>query len=71
MKEGKEQLVIKKTLVDLDSPAFQHVVARRGAWEPVDCFASPGPRQLWGPTVNQVPMTVAMNQGYKTLKFRF
>jgi pyrophosphate--fructose-6-phosphate 1-phosphotransferase len=66
---GKDEYVIKKALVTVDSPAFKYFATRRAAWAAEDRFASPGPRQLWGPTANQLPITVALNQGYSDLGF--
>ena len=67
---GKEEYVIKKALVTVDSPAFQYFAARRAEWAAEDRFSSPGPRQLWGPTANQLPISVALNQGYADLSFK-
>ncbi len=69
VREGKESVVIKKALVELDSPAFQFFKKRRNEWWQEDVFSNPGPVQLWGPTANQLPFTVALNQGYKSLEF--
>ncbi len=62
-------LVIEKALVNLDSPAFQHLVKHRDHWCSQNAFKSPGPRQYWGPTAKQLPLTVALNQGYETYLF--
>jgi pyrophosphate--fructose-6-phosphate 1-phosphotransferase len=70
-RHGKDELVIKKALVGTDSPAFEFFASRRDHWSREDCFASPGPRQLWGPTTAQLPMSVALNQGYPRLTFDF
>lgn len=67
---GKEELVIKKALVELDSPAFKYFAKHREKWGENDLFVSPGPRQLWGPASNQMPITVALNQGYKSLSLK-
>jgi pyrophosphate--fructose-6-phosphate 1-phosphotransferase len=66
----KEELVIEKALVKLDSPAFRYFEKNREKWSEKDLFTSPGPRQLWGPASNQMPITVALNQGYKGLRFK-
>ncbi len=66
---GKDEMVIEKALVKTDSPAFLYFASRREAWGSEDFFSSPGPRQLWGPTSNQLPITVALNQGYEDLMF--
>jgi pyrophosphate--fructose-6-phosphate 1-phosphotransferase len=68
-RHGKDEMVIEKALVKIDSPAFMFFQACRDRWSREDCFASPGPRQLWGPVASQMPMTVALNQGYAGLNF--
>lgn len=68
-RHGKDELVIEKALVKIDSPAFKFFEANRNHWAQEDCFASPGPRQFWGPTANQIPILVALNQGYESLNF--
>jgi pyrophosphate--fructose-6-phosphate 1-phosphotransferase len=35
-----------------------------------DLFTSPGPRQFWGPTTHQQPITVALNSGSNSLMFK-
>ncbi|HAA03391.1 MAG TPA: diphosphate--fructose-6-phosphate 1-phosphotransferase [Syntrophobacteraceae bacterium] len=64
LRKGKPELVIEKSLVDLASPAFRFFVEHRDRWAKEDLFSSPGPSQYWGPTCNQVPISVAFNQGY-------
>jgi len=68
-RQGKDEMVIEKALVKTDSPAFKFFASRREVWANEDRFTSPGPRQLWGPTAKQVPISVALNQGYKGLEF--
>jgi pyrophosphate--fructose-6-phosphate 1-phosphotransferase len=68
-RHGKDEMVIEKALVGTDSPAFKFFASRREAWAIDDRFTSPGPRQLWGPTTKQLPISVALNQGYKGLEF--
>jgi diphosphate-dependent phosphofructokinase len=68
-RHGKNEMVIKKGLVETASPAFQYFAERRAAWAEKDCFTSPGPRQLWGPVSKQVPITVALNRYYQTVLF--
>jgi pyrophosphate--fructose-6-phosphate 1-phosphotransferase len=70
-RHGKDEMVIEKALVKLDSPAFQYFASRREAWAAEDVFCSPGPRQLWGPAAMQLPMSVALNRKYASLAFRF
>ena len=69
-RHGKTEMVIKKALVELNSPAFQYFQSRRKEWASGDYFSSPGPRQFFGPTANQLPFTVALNQGYSSLEFK-
>ena len=69
--EGKETLVIKKALVDLDSPAFKAFIDCRTDWAQEDCYYSPGPRQMRGPTASQLPLTVALDNELETLDFSF
>jgi pyrophosphate--fructose-6-phosphate 1-phosphotransferase len=64
LRKGKPELVIEKSLVDLGSSAFQFFAANRDQWAREDMFSSPGPPQYWGPASNQIPISVAFNQGY-------
>ncbi len=68
-RHGKNEMVIKKGLVEVDSPAFKFFEKRRKDWAEKDLFTSPGPRQLWGPVSKQIPITVALNRGYSSLDF--
>jgi len=68
-RHGKDEMVIRKGLVEMNSPAFQFFEERRGVWAEEDHFSSPGPRQLWGPTSMQMPITVALNRGYSSIEF--
>lgn len=65
MRKGKEELVIKKSLVETSSPAFKVFAANRDRWAEEDLFSSPGPIQHWGPTSKQIPILVALDQGYE------
>jgi pyrophosphate--fructose-6-phosphate 1-phosphotransferase len=69
-RHGQDEFVIEKALVKMDSPAMQYFVSRRDAWAASDLFASPGPRQFWGPTTHQQPISVALNSGSDSLMFR-
>ena len=69
-RHGRDELVIEKALVGTDSPAFLYFASRREAWGAEDRFASPGPRQFWGPIAGQIPIAVALNQGYEDLSFQ-
>lgn len=70
-RHGHDEMVIEKALVEIDSPAFKFFESRRDAWAAKDLFNSPGPRQLWGPSSKQMPMTVALNRSYSSLKFEY
>ncbi len=69
-RHGKAEMVIEKALVKMNSPAFKFFASRRKAWATTDQFSSPGPRQLWGPAAQQLPISVALNQQYKNLVFK-
>ena len=64
MRKGKEEFVIEKSLVRLDSPSFKAFAENRDKWAKEDLFSSPGAIQYWGPTSNQIPITVALDQNY-------
>lgn len=68
-RHGHDELVIEKALVKLDSPAFHYFKNRRGDWAKEDLFSSPGPRQYFGPTANQLPLMIALNQHYSDINF--
>lgn len=68
-RHGKNEMVIKKGLVETSSPAFKFFAERRAEWVKKDLFTSPGPRQLWGPVAKQIPITVALNRGYAGINF--
>ncbi len=69
-RQGKDEFVIEKALVKMDSPSMQYFLSRRSEWAADDLFASPGPRQFWGPSIYQQPITVALNSGSKSLEFK-
>jgi pyrophosphate--fructose-6-phosphate 1-phosphotransferase len=64
-RKGKEEFVIEKSLVELGSPSFKAFAQNRDKWASEDLFSSPGAIQYWGPTSKQVPIIVALDQGYK------
>jgi pyrophosphate--fructose-6-phosphate 1-phosphotransferase len=68
-RHGKDEFVIEKALVKMDSPAMQYLLSRRAAWTADDLFSSPGPRQLWGHAAHQMPISVALNSGAASLEF--
>ncbi len=68
MRKGQEETVIEKSLVKTSSPSFKAFEENREKWALKDLFSSPGPVQHWGPASKQIPITVALDQGYKTYK---
>ena len=69
-RHGQDEFVIEKALVKMDSAAMTYFVARRADWSADDLFASPGPRQLWGPAAYQQPISVALNSASESLAFK-
>ena len=64
MRKGKEEFVIEKSLVELESPSFKVFAQNRDKWAQEDLFSSPGAIQYWGPTSKQIPIIVALDQDY-------
>ncbi|MCX7625933.1 MAG: diphosphate--fructose-6-phosphate 1-phosphotransferase [Candidatus Sumerlaeaceae bacterium] len=48
-RKGALKPVIKKALVELDSPAFKYFAKHRDMWSVEDAYKSPGPIQYFGP----------------------
>lgn len=63
-RKGQDELVIAKSLVETNSPAFKTFTENRDKWAQDDLFSSPGPVQYWGPVSRQLPILVASDQGY-------
>jgi pyrophosphate--fructose-6-phosphate 1-phosphotransferase len=63
-RKGKEEFVIEKSLVELGSASFKTFAQNRDEWAKGDFFSSPGAIQYWGPTSNQIPIIVALEQDY-------
>ncbi|MDR1162623.1 MAG: diphosphate--fructose-6-phosphate 1-phosphotransferase [Candidatus Accumulibacter sp.] len=68
-RQGQDEFVIRKALVEMNSPAMRYFASRRGDWADDDHFSSPGPRQMWGPAARQQPITVALNSNSDSLEF--
>ncbi len=64
MRKGKEEFVIEKSLVELESPSFSVFAQNRDKWAEEDLFSSPGAIQYWGPISKQIPIIVALDQDY-------
>ncbi|MBT5855652.1 diphosphate--fructose-6-phosphate 1-phosphotransferase [bacterium] len=68
-RSGQTEWVLKKQCVNLKSGAYTYWESRQKDWLESDAFNSPGPRQYEGESANQLPILVALNQGYQSLKF--
>ena len=66
-RHGKNEFVIEKAMVKMDSPAMRYLLSRRADWAANDLFSSPGPRQLWGNAARQIPISVALNTEAESL----
>lgn len=62
LRHGKQQPVIKKTLVDLEGQPFQVYAGKRGEWKYSDAYCYPGPTQYYGPdTISlSIPITIKL-----------
>jgi pyrophosphate--fructose-6-phosphate 1-phosphotransferase len=64
-RKGKLELVIEKSLVDLNSNSFRVYKALRGKWEAADSgpdrYRQPGPVNFSGKTEEDRPITLALN----------
>jgi pyrophosphate--fructose-6-phosphate 1-phosphotransferase len=69
-RHGKDEFVIEKAMVKMDSPAMRYLLSRRADWAANDLFSSPGPRQLWGNAARQIPISVALNTEAESLEFK-
>ena len=65
IRHGQPTYVIRKALVELDSPAFRYFESHRSEWASKDAGLSAGPRQFWGPLSKVIPTSVVMNQHYQ------
>ncbi len=64
-RKGKLELVLEKSIVDVNSPAFRAVKALREKWLAAhpgpECYRKPGPGFLTGETVEDRPLTLKLN----------
>lgn len=58
-RKGKDTPVIKKMLVELDSPSYKIFKDQRAGWMLSDDFRQPGPIQYWGPSADETTITLA------------
>ncbi len=68
-KNDQGDYVIQRAPVNLNSPAFNYFKSRRQQWKLNDCFTSHSPIQWSETNTIEFPISVALNQGYDTLKF--
>jgi len=63
-RRGKEQPVIRKTLVDLEGAAYKTFAAKRETWALEDAYLSPGPIQFFGDAsiCNEPPLSLTLAQ---------
>lgn len=71
-RKGKLELVLEKSIVDVNSPAFRVVKALREKWLAAvpgnECYRNPGPNVLTGGTVEKRPLTLKLNSLDKTVR---
>ena len=70
-RDGKDEIVIEKALVETGSEAFKYYIKRREKWAAEDRFSSPGPRQFWGPVANRIPKSIYLNKGLENINSNF
>lgn len=61
-RKGHNAPVIKKMHVDLEGTAFKIFAAQRTSWKLQDDYRGPGPIQYWGPSADDVTMTLASEE---------
>jgi pyrophosphate--fructose-6-phosphate 1-phosphotransferase len=61
---GKDRLVIRKTLVDLEGGAFRAFAAERDAWRLGDRYSCPGPTQF-ASDETEPPLALTLTEGEK------
>lgn len=65
-RKGKEVAVIKKMLVELDGAPFLTFAEVRDEWRLSDSYRAPGPVQFWGPSADDVTLSLALNATHTT-----
>lgn len=61
-RKGRNVPVIKKMLVDLNGTAFKIFKSQRNSWKLHDDYRNPGPIQHWGPSADDVTMTLSSEE---------
>ena len=67
MRKGKPEEVIEKSLVELSLPSFEALCRNRERWAREDFSAVPA-HPAFGITGRQIPISVALDQGYADYK---
>jgi pyrophosphate--fructose-6-phosphate 1-phosphotransferase len=64
-RRGKDKVVVRKALVELDGAPFRALAAARGAWALEDAYACPGPIQFSGVAARAATrsLSLAINGG--------
>lgn len=60
-RKGKEKIVIRKSLVNLDGKIFHDLARQRAKWEMDDEYLCPGPIQFFGKKAAKAPLTVTQS----------
>ena len=58
-RNGKDEPVIKKALVELDGLPYKKFLELSAEWRLGDCYSFPGPIQFTGPAANIINHTLA------------
>ena len=69
-RQNSDVWVIKKALVELDSPAYKQFLANQESALLQETPLKVSPRQFFGPTAMDLPLSLMLNQGYDTDKMR-
>ena len=58
-RNGKDEPVIRKALVELDGYPYKQFLEQSKEWRLNDCYSFPGPIQFTGPAANIINQTLA------------
>ncbi|KAL0206784.1 hypothetical protein P9112_012495 [Eukaryota sp. TZLM1-RC] len=61
-RKGKDVPVVTKALVLLEDPPFKYLCQEREGWALTDCYRNPGPIQFYGPTSEDIAVTLALER---------
>lgn len=65
-RKGKNVAVIKKMLVELEGAPFLTFAEARRGWRRTDSYRAPGPIQFWGPSADDVTLSLALDAEHRT-----